>query len=178
MIAFSTGGHRAMSSLLQLLLFPNSYLLDIFFISHVSCFMSHFSRKKVYLLHFLTSLPPKARRFFFPIGGNSDFFYSCKIIFPVSFGRGGGLGFIPAWEFFFSSSIRSLEMKWPSWPHTAIMSIISSASSGTQQKPNSGTYNFVEVSGHNLESSQTWDFCIVFYQVFLLFPLQCAVTDL
>ncbi len=28
------------------------------------------------------------------------------------------------------------------------------------QKPNSGTYNFVEVSGHNLESSQTYDFRI------------------
>jgi hypothetical protein len=27
-------------------------------------------------------------------------------------------------------------------------------------KPNSWTYNFVEVSGHNLESSQTWDFRI------------------
>ncbi len=26
------------------------------------------------------------------------------------------------------------------------------------QKPNSWMYNFVEVSGHNLESSQTWDF--------------------
>ncbi len=28
------------------------------------------------------------------------------------------------------------------------------------QKPNSCTYNFVEVSGHNLESSQTWGFRI------------------
>ncbi len=28
------------------------------------------------------------------------------------------------------------------------------------QKPNSWTYNFVEVSGHNLESSQTWGFCM------------------
>ncbi len=28
------------------------------------------------------------------------------------------------------------------------------------QKPNSWTYNFVEVSGHNLESSQTWGFHI------------------
>jgi hypothetical protein len=27
-------------------------------------------------------------------------------------------------------------------------------------KPNSWTYNFVEVSGHNLESSQTWGFCV------------------
>ncbi len=46
-------------------------------------------------------------------------------------------------------------------------------------KPNSWTHNFVEVSGHNLESSQTWrlcmDFlnhreggtCMVFNQVFL-----------
>ncbi len=56
------------------------------------------------------------------------------------------------------------------------------------QKPNSWTYNFVEVSGHNLESSQTWGFCMdflnhseggmVFYQVFLLSPLQCTVNDL
>jgi hypothetical protein len=29
-------------------------------------------------------------------------------------------------------------------------------------KPNSWTYNFVEFSGHNLESSQTWDFCMDF----------------
>ncbi len=28
------------------------------------------------------------------------------------------------------------------------------------QKPNSWTYNFVEVSGHNLESSKTWGFHI------------------
>ncbi len=27
------------------------------------------------------------------------------------------------------------------------------------QKPNSWTYNFFEVSGHNLKSSQTWGFC-------------------
>ncbi len=49
-------------------------------------------------------------------------------------------------------------------------------------KPNSWTYNFVEVSGHNLESSQTWGSCMdflkhrdgsmVFYEVFLLSPLQ------
>ncbi len=46
---------------------------------------------------------------------------------------------------------------------------------------------FVEVSGHNLESSQTWGFCMDFlnnregdmgfYQVFLLSPLQCTVTE-
>ncbi len=30
------------------------------------------------------------------------------------------------------------------------------------QKPNSWTYNFVEVSGHNLESSQVWGFSIHF----------------
>ncbi len=57
----------------------------------------------------------------------------------------------------------------------------------TVLKPNSWTYNFVEVSGHNLESSQTWSFCMnflhhreggmVFYQVFLLSPLQCTVTS-
>jgi len=54
------------------------------------------------------------------------------------------------------------------------------------QKPNSWTYNFFEVSGHNLESSHTWGFCMdflnhregdmVFYQVFLLSPLQCTVN--
>ncbi len=48
-------------------------------------------------------------------------------------------------------------------------------------KPDSWTYNQVEVSGHNLGSSQTWGFCMdflnhceggmVFYQVFLLYPL-------
>jgi hypothetical protein len=46
------------------------------------------------------------------------------------------------------------------------------------QKPNSWTYNFVEVSWHNLEISQTWGFWMdflnhkeggmFFYQVFLL----------
>jgi hypothetical protein len=30
------------------------------------------------------------------------------------------------------------------------------------QKPNSRMYNFVEVSRHNLESSQTWGFCMDF----------------
>ncbi len=55
-------------------------------------------------------------------------------------------------------------------------------------KPISCKYNFVEVSGHNLESShsQTWGFCMdflnhregqmLFYQVFLLSPLQCTVA--
>ncbi len=59
----------AMSSLhtgLQSLPRPTSsftvFLLAFF---HVSCLMSHFSREKVYLLHFLTSMPPKARRFSF-----------------------------------------------------------------------------------------------------------------
>ncbi len=47
-------------------------------------------------------------------------------------------------------------------------------------KLSSSTYNFVEVSGHNLESSQTWGFCMdflnhrqggtVFNKVFLLSP--------
>jgi hypothetical protein len=49
------------------------------------------------------------------------------------------------------------------------------------------TNNFVEVSGHNLESSQTWGFCMallnhrkggmVFYQVLLFSPLQCTVMN-
>ncbi len=30
------------------------------------------------------------------------------------------------------------------------------------RKPNSWTYNFIEVSGHKLESSQTWGFCMGF----------------
>jgi hypothetical protein len=30
------------------------------------------------------------------------------------------------------------------------------------QKPHSWTYNFVEVPGHNLESSQIWSFCMDF----------------
>ncbi len=56
------------------------------------------------------------------------------------------------------------------------------------QKPNSWTYSFVEVSGHNLESSQTLGFFIHFlnhreggmdfYQVFLLSSVQCIVTEL
>ncbi len=49
-------------------------------------------------------------------------------------------------------------------------------------------HEFVEVSGQNLESSQSWGFCVdfliyreegmVFYEVFLLSPLQCTVTKL
>jgi hypothetical protein len=45
---------------------------------------------------------------------------------------------------------------------------------------------FFEVSSHNLESSQTWGFCMFFlnhkewgrgfYQVILLSPLQCTIT--
>ncbi len=60
-------------------------------------------------------------------------------------------------------------------------------STSSVQKPNSWTYNFLEVSGHNLESSQTWGTCMdflnhreggmVFYQVFLPSPLQCTVTN-
>ncbi len=56
------------------------------------------------------------------------------------------------------------------------------------QKPNSWTYNFVEVSGYNHESSQPCGFCMdflnhregdtVFYQVFFRSPLQCTVTEL
>ncbi len=38
--------------------------------------------------------------------------------------------------------------------------IVTSALYGTALKPNSWTYSFVEVSGHTLESSQTWGFCI------------------
>ncbi len=48
--------------------------------------------------------------------------------------------------------------------------------------------NFVEVFGHNLENSQTRGLCLnflnhgeeglVFYQVFLLSPLQCTIADL
>ncbi len=55
------------------------------------------------------------------------------------------------------------------------------------QKPNSWTYNFVEVSGHNLESSQAWGFLYGFLKPlgkgygfrsgFLLSPLQCTVTE-
>ncbi len=50
------------------------------------------------------------------------------------------------------------------------------------QKPNSSTNNFIEVCGHNLESSQTLGFCIGFLNhreggmVFLLSPVQCEVA--
>jgi hypothetical protein len=47
------------------------------------------------------------------------------------------------------------------------------------------SYNFVEVSGHNLDSTQTWGFCgdflnrkeggMVYYQFFLLSPLHCTL---
>ncbi len=50
----------------------------------------------------------------------------------------------------------------------------------------SWTYNFFEDPGHNLESSQTWGFCmdflnhreggVVLYEFFLLSPLQCTAT--
>jgi hypothetical protein len=45
------------------------------------------------------------------------------------------------------------------------------------QKPNSWTYNFFEVSWEfsRLEVS-VWISCVIFYQVFLLSPLQCTVT--
>ncbi len=52
-------------------------------------------------------------------------------------------------------------------------------------KPNTWTYHFFQVFGHNLGSSQTWGFCMEFlnqseggmvlYQVFLLSPLQGTV---
>ncbi len=37
-----------------------------------------------------------------------------------------------------------------------------SFTSSTSLKPNSWTYNHVKVSGHNLESSQKWGFCMDF----------------
>jgi hypothetical protein len=43
------------------------------------------------------------------------------------------------------------------------------------QRPNSWTYNFAEISGHNLESSQTWGFLI--YNV-TMFTLQTSFTSL
>jgi hypothetical protein len=58
----------------------------------------------------------------------------------------------------------------------------------TVLKPNSWTYTFDEVSEQNFESSQTLGYCtdflnhreggMVFYQVFLLSPLQWTVTEL
>ncbi len=135
---------------------PFSVFLFTWHFFHFSCFMFHVSlfQEKGLLITFSNFYASKGKKVFFLIGGNSDFFLFLLNNFSRFLWK-GGVGFIPAWEFFFSSSIRSLEMKWPSWPHTTIISIISSASSGTQQKPNSGTYNFVEVSGHNLKSSQT-----------------------
>ncbi len=57
---------------------------------------------------------------------------------------------------------------------------------GVCRSRDSWTYNFFEVFGHNLESFQTWGFCmdflnhrdggVVFYQVFLLSLLQCTRT--
>ncbi len=57
-----------------------------------------------------------------------------------------------------------------------------------RSNPHSWTYNFAEISRQNLESYQTWGFCMdflnhreggkVFYQVYLLSPLQCAATEL
>ncbi len=54
-------------------------------------------------------------------------------------------------------------------------------------QPSLWTYHFVEVSGPNLESPQTRGFCMdflnhreggmVFFQVFLLSPLQCTVIN-
>ncbi len=48
------------------------------------------------------------------------------------------------------------------WPLSLTGGACSFATFIREQKPNSWTYNFVEVSGHNLESSQTWGF-----------PIQC-----
>ncbi len=72
-----------------------------------------------------------------------------------------------------------------SGPMLTITSHPSFDNKDTVLKPNSLTYNFVEVSTHNLETSQTWGFCMdflnhkeeiwIFYQVFLLSPLQSTV---
>ncbi len=45
------------------------------------------------------------------------------------------------------------------WKHFAI-AVQTVKYKNTVLKPNSWTYNFVEASGHNLESSPTWGFCI------------------
>ncbi len=87
------------------------------------------------------------------------------------------------------------------WTHTSVMMLVTrlfwKSSSDSRsfssyiysvqtrtQKPNSWTCNFVEVSEHNLESSQTWGFSMdflnhreggmVFYQIssFLLYSVQ------
>ncbi len=41
------------------------------------------------------------------------------------------------------------------------------------EKPNSWAYNFIEVSGHNLESSQTWGFSIL-YNVYITNQFQAT----
>ncbi len=46
-------------------------------------------------------------------------------------------------------------------------------------KPNSWKYNFVEVSGHNIESSQTWGFCIQYTLHYItIFTLQTSFKRL
>ncbi len=87
-----------------------------------------------------------------------------------------GLGSQPLLSLHLSSLCASLmELAYPSWrervrriqvrrqqravePHPAY----SFYGAQVRLKPNSWTYNFVEVSGHNFESSQTWGF-----------PIQC-----
>ncbi len=47
----------------------------------------------------------------------------------------------------------------------------------SSQEPTSWMYNFVEVSGHNLESSQTWGFCMDFLNHSKGGYVQCTVTE-
>ncbi len=76
-------------------------------------------------------------------------------------------------------------------PCTCVISVVRvfPACTAESRGPEANFMNvqFIKVSGHNLESSQTWGFCMyflnhrervmVFYQVFLLSPLQCTVTE-
>ncbi len=53
---------------------------------------------------------------------------------------------------------RVSEKRFPTW--NLLIFCHTTTSFNSHQKPNSWMYNLVEVSGHNLESSQTWDFRI------------------
>ncbi len=46
------------------------------------------------------------------------------------------------------------------------------------QEPNSWTYNFVGVSGHNLKSSWTWGFCMDFDRIHMFLGLRDTDLDL
>ncbi len=60
-------------------------------------------------------------------------------------------------------TVCTLAVSYNPFKQLGIFLTVSDTCALAEQKPNSWTFNFIEVSGHNLESSQTYGFCMDFW---------------